>query len=184
VSRACLFALALLLGAGCEVETKRTTEVVGPDHPPEPTREPRLQRLLDGVASDPKDAKSWFELGEFYEGGAQYVQAADAYEHGNALMEPGRYTGGHYLLARVYLRLQEWPLTIEHLDEIFKLEPKDPKSACLNSHFREAHYLRGAVYYLNKQWRPAKREFYRFIEIGGDENRVDEWLEEIRAQGE
>jgi len=176
---------SFLVLAGCESETVKKVHVMDPlagasDVP----HEPREKALKDKVEADPKDAKAWFELGEYYEGGMQYIQAAEAYEHGNSLMEPGRYTGGHYLLARVYLRLQEWDQTLAHLNEIFKLEPKDPKSACLNPHFREAHYLRGAVFYLNKQWHPAKREFLRFIEIGGDENRVEEWLDDIQAQGE
>lgn len=184
-----LLALAIFLAcAGCETEVVRHVNLT-PGLGDEITSgdEKKVTResiLVDKVKKDPKDAQAWFELGEYYENGMQLAEAASAYEQGNALMEPGRYTGGEYLLARVYLRVQDWKRSIEHLDNIFKLEPKDPKSACLNSHFREAHYLRGAIYFLSKDYRLAKREFARFLEIGGDESRVEEWLDEIQLHGE
>jgi hypothetical protein len=84
----------------------------------------------------------------------------------------------------VYLRLQEWERSVGNLNVIFSLEPKDPKSACLNAHFREAHYLRGAIYHIHRQYKEAKREFHRFLEIGGEEWRVEDSLAEIQAQGD
>ena len=181
-SKAVLFS-ALLVLAGCEVETKKNVRVMDPlagasDVP----HEPRAKQLLDKVAEDPKDAKAWFELGEYYEGGMQLIQAADAYEHANALMDQSRYTGGHYLLARVYLRLQEWDRTLQNLNEIFKLEPQEPAVACLNENFREGHFLRGAIHFELGQWSLAKAHLRRFVALGGDEYRVTEWLHEIRLQ--
>jgi tetratricopeptide (TPR) repeat protein len=147
-------------------------------------QEPREKALVERVQADPTSLNAWFELGQYYEDGMQFVYAANAYEHGAALVKSERETGGHYVLARVYFRLQEWDLATRHLDEIFRVEPPDREAACRNPHFREAHYLRGAHSWLRKQWREAKKDFLRFIEIGGDENRVEEWLEEIQAQGE
>jgi tetratricopeptide (TPR) repeat protein len=185
------FALACVLAlgcfTGCETETIRTVKLRGPFDANEESDSPRVTReskLLERVQKDPKDAQGWFELGEYYERSMQPVDAVNAYEKGNALLEPNRYTGGYYLLAKMYLRLQEWERSIGNLNVIFMLEPKDPKSACLNAHFREAHYLRGAIYHIHGQYRAAKKEFLRFIEIGGEEWRVEESLSEIQAQGE
>lgn len=188
--RRSLFLLAVLaMGtfAGCETETVTHVRVVDPlgdRDGPDVKKVSRESTLRERVEKDPKDVQGWFELGEYYENGMELVKAIDAYERGNALLERGRYTGGHYLLARCYMRLQEWERSIYNLNAIFALEPKDAKSACLNPHFREAHYLRGAIYYLNRQWKPAKHEFLRFIEIGGEETRVEEWLDQIQQQAD
>jgi tetratricopeptide (TPR) repeat protein len=188
MTRNVLLIISLAFVAGCETEVKTRVNVKSGledySYNPDEKRITKEQRFLDGVEKDPQDAQAWFSLGEYYESALDMPKAAQAYERGNSLMTPGRYTGGHYLLARVYLRMQDWQASIAHLNEIFKLEPKDPKAACLNQHFREAHYLRGAIFYLNQQYGPAKHEFLRFIEIGGDENRVEDWLEQIRLSGE
>ncbi len=184
-TRAVLFA-GLIALAGCE------TEVVVHMYPKGrsgETFEPKVtneKKLLDRVEKEPKDAKGWFELGDYYECGLELDKAVSAYERGNdlLLLEPSKFTGGHYVLARIYLRLQEYDRSIAHLGEIFKLEPKDPGAAILNPHFREAHYLRGAIYFLNEQYRPAKREFERFMALGGSEGRVEEWLDKIQVAGD
>jgi tetratricopeptide (TPR) repeat protein len=179
--------LACMVFAGCETEQVTHVRVrdpladqVGGDAP----RVTRESKLKDRIEKDPKDVQGWFELGEYYETGMQRIEAAKCYETGNALLTPGRFTGGEYLLARIYLQLQDWETSIYHCNRVFQLEPKDPKSACLNPHFREAHLIRGAIFYVNKQWKPAKKEFYRFLELGGEEFRVEDKLEEIQAQGE
>jgi tetratricopeptide (TPR) repeat protein len=179
--------LALCLFAGCETERVHhvqvmdfTTDLSDDDAP----RVTRLKKLQDRVEKDPKDAAGWFALGEYYETGMENAKAIDAYQHGNALIDVRHYTGGNYLLARMYLRIEDWDRSIFYLNQIFALEDKDPKRACLNPHFREAHYLRGAIYFLNKQYQLARREFIRFTEIGGDENRVEDWLMQIHDQGD
>lgn len=189
MSRNVLLIAALVLLAGCETEVVTHVNVrSGLDdysYNPDDKRVTKEQVFLERIQKDPQDAQAWFHLGEYYEASADMPRAAQAYERGNALLgEPCRYTGGHYLLARVYLRMQDWQASIAHLNEVFKLEPRDPKSATLNQHFREAHYLRGAIYYLNQNYRQAKHEFLRFVETGGDENRVEDWLEQIRLSGE
>jgi tetratricopeptide (TPR) repeat protein len=189
MNRSCLLVAASLafLAVGCETETVRQVKIRSPFDPNDDADAPRvtrLDKLKERVEKDPKDVQGWFALGEFYETSFKLADAAACYERGNSLMEPGRYTGGEYLLARVYMRAEDWERSIAHLNRIFVLEPKDPKEACLNPYFREAHYLRGAIYFLNRQYRPAKKEFFRFMEIGGDENRVEDWLDQIQAQGE
>jgi tetratricopeptide (TPR) repeat protein len=179
-----LLVAGLIALAGCETEVVvhiKPHGRVGESFEPKVTNE---KKLLDRTEKDPRDPKVWFELGDYYESGLELDKAVAAYEHGNDLLEPGRYTGGHYVLARIYLRLQEYDRSIAHLAEIFKLEPKDPSSAILNPHFREAHYLRGAIYYLSEQHRPAKREFERFMALGGSEGRVEEWLDKIQIAGD
>jgi tetratricopeptide (TPR) repeat protein len=183
--------LGLLLVAaltGCETETRMVDFRAGGDPfqpiDPDTKRVSRKETFLARVEKDPKDAQGWFQLGQYCEEGLELVEAANAYEKGAALLEPGRYTGGHYLLARVYLRLQEWERSVANLNALFALEPKDVKTACLNGHFREAHYLRGAIHHILRQFKDAKKEFLRFLELGGEEWRVEDSLEEIRAQGE
>lgn len=179
--------IALCTLAGClEREVKSEVRVKSPfdAHDPDVKRVTREDKLKERVEKDPKDAQGWFELGEYYEQGMQLIDAVNSYERGNSLLTPGRYTGGHYLLAKIYLRLQEWDRAIANLNVLFSLEPKDPKSACLNPHFREAHYLRGAIYHIHRQYKAAKQEFVRFVDLGGEEWRVEDSMSEIQAQGE
>ncbi len=186
------FALVCLLGAtglysGCQTEKTTMVRIRSPFDANDETDAPRVTRydtLRARVEKDPKDVQGWFELGEYHERGMELHKAREAYATGTALLEPGRYTGGHYLLAKVSLRLQDWETSIQNLNVIFSLEPKDPKSACLNSHFREAHYLRGAIYFIHKQYRQAKKEFGRYLDLGGEDWRVEDSLSEIAAQGE
>ena len=180
--------LLLLAGfialAGCETEVVVHIKPYGKAGDPFEPKVTNEKKLLDRTEKDPRDAKGWFELGDYYERGLELDKAVSAYERGNDLLEAGKFTGGDYVLARIYLRLQEYDRSIAHLNAIFKLEPKDPSSAILNPHFREAHYLRGAIYYLSEQYRPAKREFERFMALGGSEGRVEEWLDKIQVAGD
>jgi tetratricopeptide (TPR) repeat protein len=179
---------ATVFFSGCQTEKIQTVKLRGAFDPIDEGDAPRVTRektLLARVEKDPKDVQGWFELGDYYERGEQLVEARNAYARGTDLLEPGRYTGGHYLLAKVSVRLQDWGYALANLQVIFSLEPKDPKSACLNPHFREAHYLRGVIFFVHKQYGEAKKEFVRFLEIGGEEWRVEESLGEIQAaQGE
>jgi tetratricopeptide (TPR) repeat protein len=173
--------------AGCETQLVRGAVKVRGDDDVVETDTPRVTRekaYLNKLEKDPKDTPTWFELGEYYESGVQYREAVACYLKGNALLDQQQYTGGNYHLARAYAHLQEFERALAHLDAVARLEPKNPKSACLNADFRESHYLRGAIYFLHHQWKPAKHEFLRFVELGGDELRVEEWLDQIKDQGE
>ncbi|MEZ0229856.1 MAG: tetratricopeptide repeat protein [Planctomycetota bacterium] len=182
---ACVCATVFL--SGCQTERVQTVKLRGPFDPIDETDAPKVTRektFIDRVEKDPKDVQGWFELGDYYERGEQLVQAREAYARGTALLEPNRYTGGHYLLAKVSVRLQDWQHALGNLQVIFSLEPKDPKSACLNPHFREAHYLQGVIFFIHKQYRSAKKEFLRYLDLGGEEWRVEDSLGEIQAQGD
>src|SRR4051794_26606777 len=103
--------LALCVFSGCETETikhVRVMDALGESSGPEVTRVTREQKLRERVEKDSKDVQGWFELGEYYENGMNLIEAVNCYEKGNSLLDRGRYTGGYYLLARVYMRLQEW----------------------------------------------------------------------------
>ncbi len=171
-----------LASTGCETETVKGDVRVLTSVDPDTPKVSREDDLKSRVQADPKDSRAWFELGDYYERGMQLGAAAECYERGAALMDDTRYTGGHYTLAKVYMRLQDFPRAFAHLDRLAQLEPKDPKAACLNPHFREGHYLRGAIFYINQQWQPAKKAFVRFLELGGEESRVSEWLDRIESE--
>ena len=140
-----------------------------------PVRPRSTERLEERVAADPTDAFAWFALGEDHENVLELADALNCYEHGELFSGS---LHGHLLLARVNLRLQDWEHSIAQLNRIFAVERSDSRDA----DFREAHYLRGAVAYLQSDWSRAKMQFKRFIELGGEENRVEDWLDEIDNQ--
>ncbi len=174
-------ALAMLIIGltGCETETIRRHGVPGITTEGVPLPNKR-DPLVEQVEKDPKNAKAWFELGLFDEQGDRLDDALHEYEKGNELLDQSRYTGGNYLLARVSFKRRDFERSIGYLNAIFALEPRDPAAACLNPNFREGHYLRGAIHYELEQWPQAKAELGRFLELGGERDRVDEWLYDIR----
>jgi tetratricopeptide (TPR) repeat protein len=125
-----------------------------------------------------------------------YVQAADAYEHMNALMEKieqahpeTHYTGGHFQLGKIYALMGRYDIAIPHLERVLSMQPKDVKSAILlSSHFAEANFLLGAIYHLHHQWRDAKKYFEAYVLLSGDSAwaraRVEPYLSEIRREVE
>jgi tetratricopeptide (TPR) repeat protein len=183
-----LFSLLLvgLVGvSGCVTEVERgDVRVASVNNDSDVPRVSRESELKSKVEADPKDAKAWFELGDYYEKSLAYGMAAECYERGSSLMDGTRFTGGHYTLAKIYMRMEDFPRAIVNLDRLAALEPRDPKAACINPHFREGHYLRGAIYFIGAQWRPARKEFQRFLELGGEEWRVSERLEQLEGRGD
>jgi len=176
-------ALAMLIIGltACETETIRRHGVPGITTEGVPLPNKR-DPLVESVEKDPKNAKAWFELGLFDEQAERLDDALHEYEKGNELLDQSRFTGGNYLLARVSFKRRDFERSIGYLNAIFALEPRDPAAACLNPNFREGHYLRGAIHYELEQWPQAKRELGRFLELGGERDRVDDWLYEIRLQ--
>jgi tetratricopeptide (TPR) repeat protein len=187
-----LFGLVVLVGAasvaGCtEVEVKPGRPSIGGPNTTHP-KSTREQDLRDAVQKDPKDHVAWFELGQFYYDGGEWDKAALAYERGNALMcpdpEKASYTGGYFCLALTYVHMKpaRYDLAMKNLDMIAWLEPSDPKTASFNANFREAHRIRGAIYYYNNNPKPAKRELLKYLELGGDEDSVSEILESLKDE--
>lgn len=179
-------AATVALGAGCETEVRmREVRMYDPSRPGEdgePTRVTREQTLRNRIDADPKDARAWFDLGSYYEESGFLVEGANCYEKGNSLFEPRRYTGGYYLLARIYFRMKEFDRSLVNLEVLHSLEPRDARTASTNEHFREAHYLHGALHMVLNHKREAKRHFMRFLELGGEESRVEELLDEIDGE--
>lgn len=174
---AVLVGLALL--GGCETEERhgpiRPTGALDASLPPSN----RYADLKEQVEKDPQNPSGWFNLASYYEECQDWRAAIACYERGNELIDQKQWTGGNYFLGRAYLRVNDYIQAMRHLDLVVSLESPDPKVACLNPHFAEAHYLKGAIFYVNKNWRKARNEFNRFLELGGDDNRVEEYLEHI-----
>ena len=178
------FATALLAAAalsGCVTEVRKGAPSPGGTNP-DRAATPKAHVLDDlqaKVDKDPKDPQGWFEFGLYWEDSMDYVKAAQCYERGNELLDQSRWTGGNYHLGKVYFRMEQFELAMRHLDAVIHLESPDPKIACVNSDFSEAHYLKGAMFYIRHRWRDARKEFLRFVELGGESNRVDEFLDRI-----
>lgn len=141
------------------------------------------KKLLEEVDENPQSTRAWWQLGEYYEETGQYPRALDAYTRMKALIDQGpsgrKFTAGDYHLGRLYTKGRDYLRAIEHLKAVVAMQPKDPSEASLNRHFREAHYLLGAIYYENKQWEPSKKHFVTFRELGGEPERVEPWLAKI-----
>lgn len=155
-------------------------------------RESREDVLLERAEDDPENPKVWFDLGSYYEDGQQFVAAIQSYEQLYGLSEreaakQGVYfTAGAYHLGRAHARARNYREAVRYLNEVVEHQPRDPKTgnvdvvqASLNSHFREAHYLLGAIFYDNRQWKPAREHFVTFRELGGEPVRVEPWLARI-----
>jgi tetratricopeptide (TPR) repeat protein len=173
------FVVALLgaLAAGCT-----ETEVRQSEQPAWLQARPKSHRFDDlkaAVEKDPKDAKAWFEFGAYWEESLDFQKAAECYERGSELIDPTRWTRPNYTLGRVYFRMQDFDRSIRHLEAVIQYESPDPAVSCLNPDFRESHYLRGAIYYLHNRWREARRDFLRFVELGGEDARVEQFLDKI-----
>jgi hypothetical protein len=78
--------------------------------------------------------------------------------------------------------MEQFDVAMRHLDAVIKLESPDPKVACVNPHFAESHFLKGAMYFIRHRWRDARKEFLRFEELGGESARVDEYLDQIEHE--
>lgn len=152
------------------------------DDEPRETREDVLRRRTE---EEPESPKAWFDLGSFYEDAQQFGSAITCYEQFYALLKQEQarsgvyFTAGAYHLGRAHARARNYPQAVHYLREVLSVQPKDPIAASLNSHFREAHYLLGAVYYENRQWKPARDHFISFRELGGEPVRVEPWLARI-----
>lgn len=148
-------------------------------------RETREDVLRQRTEDEPEDPKAWFALGSYYEDGQQFSSAIICYEqfYGLLKQEQARtgvfFTAGAYHLGRAHARARNYREAVHYLREVLAQQPKDTMEASLNSHFREAHYLLGAVYYENRQWKPARDHFISFRELGGEPVRVEPWLARI-----
>ena len=176
-----MLAASCLGAAGCETEIVRGPVEVHHRSADVP-RTSSEERLRDAVKKDPGNAKAWIELGTYYEDGLQLVDAAQCYERAHSLVDGRRFTGCHFLLARVYARLEDFDRAVRHLESVFALEPRERRVACANEHFREAHFLRGAIHFTLAEWRRAEREFEQFVALGGDGFRCEEWRSRIRQE--
>ncbi len=157
-----------------------------PEPAPQTKRVTREDALIEEVKKDEKNHAAWFNLGQFYYDGGEWEKAASAYERGNALMCPdpdkARYTGGYFCLALTYVHMKppRYDLAMKNLDMIARLEPRDPKEASFNANFREAHRIRGAIYYDSNNPKPARRELLKYLELGGDEDAVSDVLGKLK----
>lgn len=179
-------ALATLALVGCE-----TTERVVPGskttirNSKEGERETREDVLRKRAEDTPEDPKVWFDLGDYYEEGQQFSAAITCYEQMYGLIKQEearlgtRFTAGAYHLGRAHARVRNYREAVHFLREVLQLQPADETEASLNAHFREAHYLLGAVYYENRQWEPSREHFVSFRELGGAPLRVEPWLARI-----
>src|SRR5262249_319506 len=115
--------------------------------------DPKMQKrntekeLVEATEKNPADMGAWANLGDYYEDMQQFEAASVAYERMNALIEKyqsehhARFTGGHYMLGKIYFKLARFVLALPHLQEVVKIEPKDRKIAVLNYQFKETHFL-------------------------------------------
>jgi tetratricopeptide (TPR) repeat protein len=191
------FALVVLgvltFASGCETYERRVPgsgKVSNVEEMPGDKRS--VEQLKESCEKDPENPRNWAILGEYYEQRADYENAALAYEQMASLVDRISkqkgvpYTGGHYFLGKVYALLGRNDLAVPHLEAVTKLEPQDVKLACLNNHFSEAHYLLGAIYHLNHQWKPAKVQFEAYLRLQGSNQlahaRVEPYLAEIRKE--
>lgn len=182
---------ALVLGlaalTGCE-----TTERVVPGtpttlrHANDPgERETREDVLIERTEEHPEDPQVWWQLGDYYETGQAWGGAIAAYSHMKVLIDQkaqrgeGRFTAGDYHLGRAYTLAKQYPNAVRHLGYVVEMQPEDISQASINSHFREAHYLLGGIYYEHKQWKQAREHFVTFRELGGELDRVEPWLARI-----
>jgi tetratricopeptide (TPR) repeat protein len=179
--------VVLSLTAGCETQERivpgsSTTVRHAYD---EQERETREDVLRQRTKDEPEDPKAWFDLGTYYEDVQQFGPAIACYEQLYGLMKQEQsqtgtyYTAGAYHLGRAHARARNYREAVQYLRELLDQQPKDPVEASLNSHFREAHYLLGAVYYENRQWKPSRQHFVSFRELGGEPLRVEPWLARI-----
>ncbi len=179
---------AALVVAGCETQERvvpgssTTLRNAWDDGDKRETREDVLRQRTE---DEPESPKAWFDLGSYYEDAGQFAPAISCYEQLYGLMKQEHsrsgtyYTGGAYHLGRAHARARNYREAVQYLREVLEHQPKDVTEASLNSHFREAHYLLGAVFYDNRQWKPAREHFVTFRELGGEPLRVEPWLSRI-----
>lgn len=171
-------AVGLTLLCGCETEVRQgPPRAAGPDVAVPKHR--REEDLRARVEKEPTDPSGWFAYGSYWEECSEFRRAIQCYERGNELMDQKQWTGGNYSLGKAYFQLGDYVQALRHLDLVLALESADPKVACLNNHFAESHYLKGAIYFLHKNWRKSRTEFMRFLELGGEDTRVEEFLDRI-----
>lgn len=148
-------------------------------------RETREDVLRQRTEDEPENPKVWFDLGSYYEDVQQFAPAITCYEQLYGLLQQEQsakgvyYTAGAYHLGRAHARARNYREAVLYLREVLQHQPKDTMEASLNSHFREAHYLLGAVFYENRQWKPSREHFVSFRELGGEPLRVEPWLARI-----
>ncbi len=175
--------------AGCETYERDLPNTGTREHriPGDTTSQYEVEEeaFVEATEDNPEDPVAWFNLADFYERNWSFGAAAQAYERFHEATEavrPGYYTAGHYHLGRIYARLKEWQLAVFHLGKVLDLRPDDDTQAVLNSHFREAHYLLGVIYYTHNQLEPAREHLLAYKAISGEDMRADQILSEIEMR--
>lgn len=154
--------------------------------------------LLEHAEAHPDDPQGWWALGEYYESRSRFIEASAAYTRlaavtnawaqANPIVDDKgqttipKFTCGDYHLGRVYAKTRDYRLAVEHLRNVLAIQPQDPRDASVNAHFRESHFILGAIYYDNRQWSHAREQFEAFKLLGGEPERADPWIMRMDEQ--
>ncbi|MBI4575623.1 MAG: tetratricopeptide repeat protein [Planctomycetes bacterium] len=167
--------LALVSTCGClvrETVAGPSTVRADPSLPSQDEVERRLRLLEKEAQRRPKDPEPVYRQGRIYEAYGRLDAAQSCYERVLALTPPGRYTGPHYELGRVYAMRDLFGPAEEQFQACLAIPPSGPDGLRSNPHYRDAWFILGHIYSFRGQPEQAASCYRQYLDLGGSPEAV------------